>query len=849
MSVRPAIARRDLLKGVGYLLVACSLSSALHAAEPSGPWPKIIPDDRIDSWLAVKADGGVTCFTGRVDLGTGIRTALAQIVADELDVDLDRVTMVMGDTARTPDQGTTSASNTIQSEAIPIRHAAADARQMLLKLASDRLGVAVSDLRAASGIITSGRAGKSISYGELIGDKRFDLRASGRARTKKPSEYTVVGKSVPRTDIAAKATGSFTFVHDIRRPGMLHARVIRPPATGSETAVGASLAAVDMSSVRHIPGIVRVVRIEDFLGVVAEREENAVRAARELKVEWKPWSAMPDFAKLEAVLRDHPSKPRVLREEGDIRSAFANAAIELSATYIWPYQMHASIGPSCAVAEFAGNNLTIWSATQSVNAIRREAAQLLVMPEEAVRVIHVDGAGCYGLNCADDVSLDAALLSKAVDRPVRVQLSREQEQGWEPKGAAQLMDVRGSLDGNGRITGYQFTTKCFSGRAETLAHYLTGAKPAKPAVLAQGDRNAVPPYSGISNLQVNVLDLVPPVRAARMRGVASLPNSFAHECFIDELAVAAGVDPLKFRLERLNDPRARRRAGGGRQEGGLGAACAPQAGARRRHDRQGARHRLCALHPRGLSGIRGRVHGLGRGRGGRSRRRRGPCHPGGGGAGRRPDGQPERRRAAGVRQRDPVGQPRPDGGGQVRRRGRDQPRFPQLSDRDLPRMCRTSKSSSSIDRTIRRSGSAKRPRSRAPPPSPTPSSMRPAPASGRCRSRRDGSRRRSPRCAAETRTTSVYSRARNSSRRKMSWSIGALHSRSRKRKPRSSCEKTESPAFSRYRMHTSLVGVAASTAFLAPRVERGMLCAPRRQQTCMHQRFHGASGKLSGSIT
>jgi nicotinate dehydrogenase subunit B len=556
MSVRPEIARRDLLKGAGYLLVACSLSSSPRAAEPSGPWPKTIPDDRIDSWLAVKADGGVTCFTGRVDLGSGIRTALAQIVADELDVDLERVTMVMGDTARTPDQGTTSGSNTIQREAIPIRHAAADARQMLMKLASDRLGVPVSDLRAASGIITSGRAGRSISYGELIGDKRFDLRASGRARTKKPSEYTVVGKSVPRGDISAKATGSFTFVHDVRRPGMLHARVIRPPSIGSETAIGSSLLAVDMASVRHIPGIVKVVRIEDFLGVVAEREEHAARAARELKAEWKPWSAMPDFAKLEPVLREHPSKPRLLRDEGDVRSALANAATELSATYIWPYQMHASIGPSCAVAEFADNKLTVWSATQSPHAIRREAAELLAMPEEAVRVIHVDGAGCFGLNCADDVSLDAALLSKAVGRPVRVQLTREQEQGWEPKGAAQLMDVRGSLDGNGRITGYQFTTKCFSGRAETLAHYLTGAKAAKPVVLAQGDRNAVPPYVGIPNLQISVLDLVPPVRAARMRGVASLPNSFAHECFIDELAAAAGVDPLKFRLERLNDPRA-----------------------------------------------------------------------------------------------------------------------------------------------------------------------------------------------------------------------------------------------------------------------------------------------------
>ena len=313
-------------------------------------------------------------FTGRVDLGTGIRTALAQIVADELDVDLDRVTMVMGDTARTPDQGTTSASYTIQREAIPIRHAAADARQMLLKLASDRLGIAVSDLRAASGIITSGRAGKSISYGELIGEKRFDLRASGRARTKKPRN-TVVG-STPR-----RYSGQGHRQLHLRSSAW-HAARTRDPAAliGSEMAIGSSLVTVDMASVRHIPGIVKVVRIEDFLGVVAEREENAVRAAHELKVEWKPWSAMPDFAKLEPVLREHPSKARLLREEGDVRSALANAAIELSATYVWPYQLHASIGPSCAVAEFADNKLTIWSATQSANAIRREAPECWLCP-------------------------------------------------------------------------------------------------------------------------------------------------------------------------------------------------------------------------------------------------------------------------------------------------------------------------------------------------------------------------------------------------------------------------------------------------------------------------------------
>jgi nicotinate dehydrogenase subunit B len=397
-----------------------------------------------------------------------------------------------------------------------------------------------------------------VAYGDLIGGRRFDLRVTNQASVKKPSDYKVVGKPIPRVDMVAKASATFPFVHDIRRPGMLHGRVIRPPCTGSETAIGSRLISVDESSVSNIPGVVKVVRIRDFLGVVAEREENAIRAARELKVEWKPWSEMPDFDRFEQTLREYPSTRRVIADDGDIGPALDNSVQKLSATYIWPYQHHASLGPSCAVAEIGEDGtLTIWSPTRSPYLIRSEAAQLLAMPEEAVRVIQRQGAGCYGLNCADDVSLDAALLANAVRKPVRVQLMRDQEHGWEPKAAAQLMDCRGGLDKDGNITAYQFTTKYFTGRGETLAQYLTGAKLAKVTALLQGDRNAAPPYNGIPNLNVAVLDLVPPIRAAVMRGVASLPNSFAHECFIDELAFAAKADPLRFRLDRLGDPRAR----------------------------------------------------------------------------------------------------------------------------------------------------------------------------------------------------------------------------------------------------------------------------------------------------
>jgi nicotinate dehydrogenase subunit B len=557
MSFQSKLGRRDFLRGAGVMVVSFSIPRITFAAE--NPWPKIIPKDRIDSWLAIAADGSVTCFTGRVDIGgTGVGTAIAQIVAEELDVDFARVRMIMGDTAVTPNQGTTSASATIQKEAIPIRHAAAEARRALVELASRRLGVPAAGLICNSGAVIASATGATVAYGDLIGGKRFDLRVTDQASVKKPSDYKVVGKPIPRVDIVAKATASFPFVHDIRRPGMLHGRVIRPPCTGSETAIGSRLISVDESSVSNIPGIVKVVRIGDFLGVVAEREENAVRAARELKVEWKPWSEMPDFDRFEQTLRQYPSTRRVIADDGDIGAALGNSVQKLSATYIWPYQHHASLGPSCAVAEIGEDGtLTIWSPTRSPYLIRREAAQLLAMPEEAVRVIQRQGAGCYGLNCADDVSLDAALLANAVRKPVRVQLMRDQEHGWEPKAAAQLIDCRGGLDKDGNITAYQFTTKYFTGRGETLAHYLTGAKPAKVTALLQGDRNSVPPYNGIPNLNVAVLDLVPPIRAAVMRGVASLPNSFAHECFIDELAFAAKADPLRFRLDRLGDPRAR----------------------------------------------------------------------------------------------------------------------------------------------------------------------------------------------------------------------------------------------------------------------------------------------------
>ncbi len=369
--------------------------------------------------------------------------------------------------------------------------------------------------------------------------------------------YTLVGQSVPRVDIPAKATGELVYVHDVRLPGMLHGRVVRPPYAGVDAGpfVGTSLIAVDEASVRDIPGLVSVVRIGDFVGVVAEREENAIKAAAQLKVSWKPTPTLPDIKGIETALRANPSTPRILIDKGDVDTALAAAAKPMQRTYIWPYQMHASIGPSCAVADYQDGHVRVWSGTQNPHVLRADLALLLSRPDSEIDVIRMEAAGCYGRNCADDVSADAVLLSRAVGRPVRVQLTREQEHAWEPKGTAQLMDVNGGLNADGSVAGYDFATRYPSNGAPTLALLLTGTIAPTPAVFEMGDRTAIPPYD-YDAMRVVAHDMPPIVRASWLRGVSALPNTFAHESYIDELATEAGVDPIEYRLRYLKDPRA-----------------------------------------------------------------------------------------------------------------------------------------------------------------------------------------------------------------------------------------------------------------------------------------------------
>lgn len=556
----PRDARRQLFDSSDVLLVTRPPQPGTKPA-PGQPgaassYVQTLPD----VFVAIAGEGRVLAFNGHVDLGTGIRTSLAQIVAEELSVAMERVTMILGHTEEAPNQGPTIASATIQISAVPLRKAAAQAREHLLAMAAAQLQAPAGELAIEDGCIhlrTDPQCG--VTYFSLLAGQKIVLTLEpGEVPLKPASQYTIVGRSSQRVDIPSKVRAEPVYVHDVRVPGMLHGRVVRPPHPGRDGGafVGRSLLAVDEASVAHVPGIVAVVVEGDFVGVVAEREEQAQRAMRELKVRWKEIPPLAPMDDLEARLRAIPFKRRELVREGDVEQALAQAGAVIERTYVWPYHMHASIGPSCAVADYRGSGLTVWSGTQNPHVMRIDLARLCDLDEGKIEVVRLEAAGCYGRNCADDVVADAALLSRATGRPVRVQLTREQEHAWEPKGAAQLMDVRGGIDAAGAPAAYEFKTRYPSNDAPVLAMLLTGKVAPEPRVLEMGDRTAVPPYA-YPHSHIVCDDVAPIVRAAWLRGVSALPNSFAHDSFIDELAELAGRDPLDYRLAHLPDQRAR----------------------------------------------------------------------------------------------------------------------------------------------------------------------------------------------------------------------------------------------------------------------------------------------------
>lgn len=507
-------------------------------------------------------DWRAMAFNGHVDLGTGIRTALAQIVAEELEVPLERLEMVLGHTGAAPNQGPTIASASIQISAVPLRRAAAQAREQLLALAAQHWGVEAGQLQARDGVVrfADGVDARIVDYGELLQGRQIQLTLAAPeqpVKLKPASEYRLVGKGAARVDIPAKATGELSFVHDVRVPGMRHGRVLRPPHPGRDGGdfIGHCLIDVDRASVAHLPGRVDVVVEGDFVGVVADREEQAIAAMRALRVHWRPVPPAPDLSDIEAALRANPAQRRALVDRGDVAASCASAATHLQRSYVWPYQMHASIGPSCAVADFQDGRLTVWAGTQNPHMLRTDLDRLLQLGEGCIDIVRLEAAGCYGRNCADDVCADAALLSRAVGAPVRVQLTREQEHQWEPKGTGQLMDVGAAIDADGELLAYDFAVRYPSNDAPLLALLLTGRVAGQPRTLEMGDRTAVPPYR-YRDQRIASHDMAPLVRSSWLRGVSALPNSFAHDCMIDELAQAAGADPVDFRLRHLDDSRA-----------------------------------------------------------------------------------------------------------------------------------------------------------------------------------------------------------------------------------------------------------------------------------------------------
>ncbi|MEO7152205.1 MAG: molybdopterin cofactor-binding domain-containing protein [Burkholderiaceae bacterium] len=566
--------RGDFLNADGVLLV---LRAPAPPGAPARGQPAATPANPAEGMevlLSVWDDGRVIALHGHVDLGTGIATALAQIVAEELDVPVGTVRMVLGDTARAPNQGPTIASTSIQLHAVPLRHAAAQARAWLVARAAAALELPPAALAVRDGVVSrsDGEAAGvrgSITFAALLHGQRIHLVLDLSTPAKPVAEHRVVGQSVPRVDLPAKACGETVFVHDMRLPGMLHGRVVRPPYAGADHGefIGNTLEAVDEGSIAHLPGIRAVVVQRDFVGVVAEREEVAEQAAAQLAVRWKPWPGMPPLADLGQALRAHPSTPRRLVDEGDVDATLAQARSDgraLSRTYTWPYQLHASLGPSCALAHWHGSDdagapagiaLTVWAGSQNPHALRADLARLTGVADVAVEVVRMEAAGCYGRNGADDVAADAALLSRAIGAPVRVQLTRAQEMLWEPKGAAQHMTVDGALAADGGVAAWDFATSYPSNGAPTLALLLTRTIEPVARAFEMGDRSARPPYT-VDHLRVTVHDMAPILRASWLRGVSALPNSFAHESYIDELATAAGADPIDYRLRHLSDPRA-----------------------------------------------------------------------------------------------------------------------------------------------------------------------------------------------------------------------------------------------------------------------------------------------------
>ena len=552
--------RRAFLAAGGGLVISIATPTLAqsgvtsNASRPAG--------DRLESWLAIDRDGGVTASVGKIDAGLGIPTAFMQIVAEELDIALESVQILMGDTATTVDQRGTGSSNGIVDGGSVLRSAAAQARAFLVNQAALKLGVSAEQLQTHNGRVFVGiDPARATSYGELLRDGRFDLAHDPKVPTKNPAQYHLVGKPVPRVDIPAKVRGRYLYLVDHRLPGMVHARVLRPPR------FGAQFQAVE--SMPKTPGFIRLVQQGNFVAVVCESEAQAALAARETRLRWSaPTLAFaPDYDSLYARLREAPSKAsKVARSSGDVDAAMAGAAHRVNASYEYPFQSHACMGPACAIADVRSDGATVWMGGQKPYPLRPTVAEILERPQREVRIIWLPGPGSYGMNDADDAAVDATLISKEMGRPVRVQYDRADATAWDPKGPPGVFSLRGGLDASGKVTAFAYHSRGYSGRTrpsgtsrfgDSLAAQLIGGHQTKSEDLFQISDESY----RFDNLRVagDLIDwgqsLSTGLRTGHLRDPDGMATTFASESFIDELALAARTDPVEFRLRYLGDGR------------------------------------------------------------------------------------------------------------------------------------------------------------------------------------------------------------------------------------------------------------------------------------------------------
>ncbi|WP_224243246.1 xanthine dehydrogenase family protein molybdopterin-binding subunit [Hyalangium gracile] len=558
------LSRRSVLKGSLVLAFALSGARAFGQKASASKLPRdLARNSQLDAWLRISADGVVTLKTGKVELGQGILTALGQICADELDIDLSRLEIISGNTTLSPNQGTTAGSMSTSEGGMAVRYAAAEVRSVLVAMAGKQLGAPVSRLRVQDGTVTDPSSKRSVTYWSLIGGQELKREATGSVSPKPASARRYVGRSIPRRDLPPKVTGEAIFVQDLRPKSLVHGRVVRPPS------YGAALVEADTAAVTSMPGVLKVVRDGNFLAVIAAKEWQAIRAADRLarSAQWREKAALP--VDPYGWLQEQPTEDTLIQDSA--RKGGPAPARTLEASYRRPYQMHGSLGPSCAVAEWNGEVLTVHTHSQSVFDTCEAIAKMLGLPNEKVQGQHMNGAGCYGHNGADDAAADAALLARALPgRAVRVQWSRQDEHTWEPYGPAMVTKVRAGVDSRGNVLDWAYelwSTSHGMRPGGNPGNLLAGQSLVTPFLVPipknggppnyAADRNAIPLYAFPGQKVTTHFVTATPVRTSSHRGLGAYANVFSIESFMDELAHSARVDPIEYRLRQLRDERAK----------------------------------------------------------------------------------------------------------------------------------------------------------------------------------------------------------------------------------------------------------------------------------------------------